>query len=98
MNTVTKEQLAELANGVFTGADADDIPEKLWVDEYVLGEQLYLRGTFTRSASVTALALLVALARTVDQTYGTDLVVVLYVDDLEWEELEERNRRLNLVL
>jgi hypothetical protein len=98
VNTVTKEQLAELANGVFTGADADDIPEKLWLDEYVAGDQLYLRGTFTRSASVTALALLVALARTVDQTYGTDLVVVLYVDDLEWEELEERNRRLNLVL
>lgn len=98
MQTVTKEQLAELANAVFTGADSDDIPDKLWVDEYVAGGQLYLRGTFTRSASVTALALLVALARTVDQTYGTDLVVVLYVDDLEWAELEERNRLLNLVL
>lgn len=98
MNTVTNKQLAELAGAVFYGSDENDVPEKLWIDGYAAGNQLYLRAIFSPSASVGSFGLLVALARTVDETYGTDLVAVMYIDDAQWSEIEERNRRLNLVV
>lgn len=98
MNTVTKEQLAELAGAVFYGCDEPDIPEKLWIDGYAAGNQLYLRAIFAPQASVGSFGLLVALARTVDETYGTELVAVMYIEDASWDVIEERNRRLNLVM
>lgn len=97
MNTVTKKQLAELAGAVWHGQAEADVPEKLWIDGYDAGEQLYLRAIFSPAASVGSLALLVALARTIDETYGTELVCCMYIEDVDWSVIDERNRLLNLV-
>jgi len=95
---ITKEQLAQVAGQYFLYAETQDIPEKLWLDVYVAGNQCYLRAIFAERASYLSLARLSALAASVDELYGTQLVAVAYTSDMSWEEIEDNNRRLNRVL
>jgi len=95
---ITKEQLAEVAGRYFLYADTQDIPEKLWLDVYVAGNQCYLRAIFSKRAGSLSFRMLSAVAKAIDRLYGTKLVAVAYTSDMTWEEIEDNNRRLNRVL
>lgn len=94
---ITKEQVAQLAGVYFASAEVDDIPSKLWLDYWVAGDQLYLRAAFDHGVRSVSLIRLGALAMGLDERHGTALVTVAYDGDIEWEEIEERNRALNRV-
>ena len=95
---ITKEQLAEQAARFFLYAETDDIPEKLWIDMYVAGEQCYLRAIFSTRTTFLSLARLAGLAAAVEEVYDTPLIPVAYMTDMSWQEIEDNNRRLNQVV
>ena len=94
---ITKEQVADLAGVYFASADIDDVPSKLWLDYWVAGKQLYLRAAFDHGIRAPSLIRLGALAMGLDDRHGTALVTVAYDGDVEWDEIEQRNRALNRV-
>lgn len=95
---VSMEQLAEAAGRFFRGADVEDIPAKLWLDCYLHGAQIYLRATFDARFSDASICRLGALAISLGETHGIEIVAVAYPHDVDWSEIEERSRDLQRIL
>lgn len=95
--TVTQEQLAEIAGGVFVDSPVEDIPNKLWIDYWVGGDQHYLRAVFDPLASGKVFEQLFEIGQRIRRRFDIVPVCVVYSGEYSWEEIETWVQKLHKV-
>jgi hypothetical protein len=86
MIEIDRQDLAEMAAVAFRGDDRDDIPEKLWVDQY--GETVFVRAAWSSGITARRTTHLEELRDLVAAAYRVEAVAVAYWQDLEWDEID----------
>lgn len=85
---ITQEQLAEVAGQVFRDSRVEDIPNKLWMDYWVHGQQHYLRAIFDGETEAGVLDLLWEVGQKIRRKYDIEVVCVAYSGEYSWEDVE----------
>jgi hypothetical protein len=86
MIDIDRQDLAEMAAVAFRGDDYQDIPEKLWADQY--GGTIFVRAAWANGLTARRTGHLEDLRDLVAETYRVPAVAVAYWNDLEWSEID----------
>jgi hypothetical protein len=95
MIEIDRQDLAELAAVAFKGDDHDDIPEKLWCDQY--GDTVFVRATWESGLTRIRTGHLEYLRDLVAETYKVDAVAVAYWRDMPWDAIDAQAYALQAV-